>query len=58
MVVGRVIITATVVVIMVTIAICKIVTKMTTIEVVGAVVLVTASLEVIGRDGTLSPSPP
>ena len=58
MVVERVIITATVVVIMVTIAICKIVTKMTTIEVVGAVVLVTALLEVIGRNGTLPPSPP
>lgn len=42
MVVGRVIITAIVVVITVTIAICKIVTKMTTIEVAGAVVLVAA----------------
>ena len=43
---------------MVTIAICNIVTKMTTIEVAGAVVLVTALLEVTGRNGTLSPSPP
>ena len=58
MVVGRVIITATVVVITVTIAIRKIVTKMTTIEVAGAVLLVNALLEVIGRNGTLSPSPP
>ena len=59
MVVGRVIITATVVVIMVTIAICKIVTKMTTIEVVGAVVLVTALIGVYGRVGdTVSPLRP
>ena len=58
MVVGRVIITAIVVVITVTIAICTIVTKMTTIEVAGAVVLVTALLEVIGRIGTLFPLPP
>lgn len=55
MVVGRVITTAIVVVITVTIAICTIVTKMTTIEIAGAVVLVTASLEVIGRIGTLFP---
>ena len=31
---------------------------MTTIEIAGAVVLVTALLEVIGRCGTLSPLPP
>ena len=59
MVVGRVIITATIVVIMVIIAICKIVTKMTTIEVVGAVVLVTALIGVYGRVGdTVSPLRP
>ena len=59
MVVGRVIITATVVIITVTIAICKIVTKMTTIEVAGAVVLVTALVGVYGRVGdTVSPLRP
>lgn len=58
MVVERVIITAIVVVITVTIAICVIVTKMTTIEIAGAVVLVTALLEVIGRIGTQSPLTP
>ena len=59
MVVGRVIMIATVVVITVTIAICTIVTKMTTIEVAGAVVLVTALIGVYGRVGdTVSPLRP
>ena len=57
---------ATVVVITVTIAICTIVTKMTTIEVAGAVGLEiaiaigldTALLEVTGRTRALFPLPP